>query len=85
MKGYGNVVASRANEEWDTVYIRWLKTIDMLFESHIVKKTTKKHALFDSRAMENFIDKSIWRSLGIRQFKLVKLLTVHNIARTENC
>jgi hypothetical protein len=66
------------------MYIRRLKTMDVPFPFYTVHKMTKEHALLDSGAMENFLDESAWRELGIGHFKLPRPLTVHNVDGMEN-
>jgi len=66
------------------VYIRRLKTMNVLFEFRTVGKMTDKMALLNSGATENFLDKEVWQRLCIRRVKLLKPLTVHNMDRTEN-
>ena len=45
---------------------------------------TKDVTLLDSGAMENFVDKAVWRELCVGCFKLEKPLMVVNMDRTEN-
>ena len=54
------------------------------FPFYTVHKTTKEHALLDSGVTENFLDESVWKELKIGCFKLLRLLTVHNVDGTEN-
>jgi len=58
--------------------------MDVPFPFYTVHKMTKEHALLDSGAMENFLDESAWRELGIGHFKLPRPLTVHNVDGMEN-
>ncbi len=58
--------------------------MDVPFPFYMVHKMTEEHALLDSGAMENFLDESAWRGLGIGHFKLPRPLTVHNVDRMEN-
>jgi hypothetical protein len=68
----------------NTVYIRRLKTMNILFEFNTVQKTTNELALLDSGATENFLDKEVWRRLQIRRIRLPNVLTVHNVDGTKN-
>jgi hypothetical protein len=58
--------------------------VDIPFPSYTVHKITKKHVLLDSGAIENFLDESVCKELGIGRFKLLRPLTVHNVDGTEN-
>ena len=84
MKGPRQSVVPRTQIPNDTVYIRRLKTMNVLFEFRTVGKMTDKMALLNSGATENFLDKEVWQRLCIRRVKLLKPLTVHNMDRTEN-
>jgi len=84
LKGPMQSVALRTTNESDTVYIRRLKTMNVLFEFSTVWKSTKETALLDSGATENFLDEEVWKQLQIGRTKLPKSLTVHNVDGTEN-
>jgi len=59
------MVAPRTKGLSDTVYIRRLKTLNLLFQFRAVHQMTDEIALLDSRATENFIDEGEWRKLNI--------------------
>jgi len=56
----------RTSNQYNTVYIRRLKTMDILFKLYTVQKTTEERALLDSRATENFLNEETWKQLRVR-------------------
>jgi hypothetical protein len=78
------LVALKARIPNNTVYIRRLKIMNIPLEFNTVQKTTDELALLNSRAIENFLDKDVWKRLKIRRIRLPNALTVYNVNRTEN-
>ncbi len=74
----------KTGKQFNTVYIRRFKTMNVPFEFDTVQKTTNKTALLDSGATENFLDKDVWEQLWIGRIRLPVLLTVHNVDGTKN-
>ena len=58
----------RTMSQVSTIYIRKIKIINILFAFYIVKKTTDKVALLNSKAIENFLEKKVWKRLQIGWF-----------------
>jgi hypothetical protein len=55
----------KANTQSDTVYIRRIKTLNLLFQFYAMCQTTNDVTLLDSGATENFIDEEVWRTLKV--------------------
>jgi hypothetical protein len=59
------MVAPRTKRSSDMIYIRRVKTLNLLFQFCAVHQMTDKVALLDSGATENFIDEEVWKRLNI--------------------
>ena len=56
----------------------------MRFTFKTVRSVAEETALLDSGASENFLDKKVWKSLGIGRVRLERPIPVHNVDGTEN-
>jgi len=67
-----------------TVYIRRMNAMKLEFTFKSVHRVGKETAWLDSGASKNFVDKDIWKGLGIGQVQLQQPIPVYNVDGTEN-
>jgi hypothetical protein len=66
------------------LYVRRVKAMYTNFEFSMMEQVAEEQVLLNSGASENLIDEETWKTLGIRAFRLPKLITIYNVDGTEN-